>query len=95
MDHIVSHMSQQFHSFICDGCQESFRNRQKLFRHKKKCIRFRALETESENEEIVDLTRGTESLDLSISMSKFFKLRSLDDIIAEELQGIIIFTIRS
>jgi hypothetical protein len=85
-DHIVSHMSQQFHFFRCDGCLESFRNRQKLYRHKKECKQFHelTLKSSAEGEEDDEMIQKSS---LNLAMSKFFKLRSLDDIIAEELQG--------
>jgi hypothetical protein len=88
-DHLISHMSKQFYSYSCNACQELFRNRQKLFRHKKTCVRYRAQSpesnpsTEGEAEESEEEVGG---LDVSSTMQGFLKVNSLDIIIAEEIQ---------
>jgi hypothetical protein len=41
-DHVNTHLSSSFCAFPCSGCLESFRNRQKLYRHKKTCAIFQA-----------------------------------------------------
>jgi hypothetical protein len=95
-------MSVDFLIFSCIGCRgikadiliiELFRNRQKLFRHKKTCQQFGALPPES-NVSAEDYFAGVkeeigtpEVIDVNSAMKVFMKLNSLEYIISEELTG--------
>jgi hypothetical protein len=84
-------MSKQFYSYSCNACQELFRNRQKLFRHKKTCAQYcaRAETPESnpstEGGEAEESVEDVDELDVGSAMQGFLKVKSLEDIISEEL----------
>jgi hypothetical protein len=69
------------------GCLETFRNRQKLFRHKKTCYKFHTLFPEAivALSELENFDDGIEELSQSLNSS--FIESTLDDMVVEELQG--------
>jgi hypothetical protein len=93
-------MSKQFLFFECVGCNCLFRNRQKLFRHKKTCEQFLSrtadvvlesipsIEIEMESGDDVELlSRELQEYDLNSEIKSYVKDRSLQCIVSGELQG--------
>jgi hypothetical protein len=90
-DHIVNHMSRRFLAFPCSGCHELFRNRQKLFRHKKNCIELLDLSSVviPQSHEVQDEDPSLSTASVADTIFDWDPVKTpLNEILTDQLKGV-------